>query len=94
MEPDLRKGTVTISGEAKDLAALLDYIKQLGTRDVFGSVLLQNHQIQQADPEKPMRFSLLAVLEGGGAMTARLYGSFGRRLRQLGWPGTPGSACG
>jgi hypothetical protein len=28
---------------------------------VFGSVLLQNHQVQQADPEKPIRFSLRAV---------------------------------
>jgi hypothetical protein len=28
---------------------------------VFGSVHLQNHQIRQDDPEKPVRFSLLAA---------------------------------
>jgi Tfp pilus assembly protein PilN len=61
MEPDIRKGTVRISGEAKDFAAMLEYIKQLGARDVFGSVHLQNHQIRQDDPEKPVRFSLLAA---------------------------------
>jgi Tfp pilus assembly protein PilN len=61
LEPDLRKGTVTISAEAKDFDAMLEYVRQLGKRDVFGSVLLQNHQVQQADPEKPIRFSLRAV---------------------------------
>lgn len=65
MEPDIRKGTVRISGEAKDFAAMLDYIRQLGARDVFGSVLLQSHQIRQDDPEKPVRFSLLAVWKAG-----------------------------
>lgn len=60
LEPDLHKGTVKISGEAKDFNALLDYVKQLSTREVFGSVMLQNHQIQKDDPEKPVRFSLLA----------------------------------
>jgi hypothetical protein len=64
LEPDPRKGTVTISGEAKDLNALLDYAKQLSTREIFDSVMLQNHQIQQADPEKPLRFSLLAEWKG------------------------------
>jgi hypothetical protein len=65
MEPDIRKGTVTISAEAKNFDAMLEYIRQLGKRDVFGSVLLQNHQVQQADPEKPIRFSLLAVWKVG-----------------------------
>lgn len=60
LEPDMQKGTVKISGEAKDLTALLKYVKQLATREVFGSVFLQNHQIQLADPEKPLHFSLLA----------------------------------
>ena len=64
LEPDPVKGTVTISGEAKDLNALLNYTKQLSTREVFDSVMLQNHQIQQADPEKPLRFSLLAHWKG------------------------------
>lgn len=61
MEPDIQKGTVRISGEAKDFAAMLEYIRQLGAREVFGSVHLQNHQIRQDDPQKPVRFSLLAV---------------------------------
>lgn len=65
MEPDLNKGTVAISAEAKDFDAMLAYVSRLGERDVFGSVLLKNHQVQQADPEKPIRFSLLAEWKQG-----------------------------
>lgn len=65
MEPDLRKGTVKISAEAKNFDAMLEYVRQLGKRDVFGSVQLQNHQVQQTDPEKPVRFSVLADWKAG-----------------------------
>jgi Tfp pilus assembly protein PilN len=66
MEPDLQKGTVAIGGEAKDLDALLKYVRQLAGREVFASVLLQNHQVRVDDPEKPLRFSLLATWKQGG----------------------------
>lgn len=65
MEPDIQKGSVRISGEAKNFDAMLEYIRQLATRDVFGSVHLQNHQVRQDDPQKPVRFSLLAVWKVG-----------------------------
>jgi len=61
LEPDTEKQMVKISGEAKNFASLLNYITQLEERDVFGTVYLQNHQVQQQDPDKPVRFSLLAV---------------------------------
>jgi hypothetical protein len=61
LEPDTQKGTVRISGEAKHLDAVLDFVKRLGTREVFTSVFLQNHQLQQQDPQRPVRFTLLAV---------------------------------
>lgn len=61
MEPNTEKHVVKISGEAKDLGVLLNYIMQLEEQDVFGPVYLQSHQVQQQDPDKPVRFSLLAV---------------------------------
>jgi len=61
MEPDAEKQVVKISGEAKDIAAVLDYIRRLAAQQVFSSVYLQSHQIQQQDPEKPVRFVLLAA---------------------------------
>jgi hypothetical protein len=64
LEPDLEKHVVKISGEAKDLVALLNYITQLEEQEVFGTVYLQSHQVQQRDPDKPVRFALLAVWRG------------------------------
>jgi Tfp pilus assembly protein PilN len=61
LDPNTEKHVVKISGEARDLAALLNYITQLEKQDVFGPVYLQSHQIQQQNPDKPVRFSLLAA---------------------------------
>lgn len=61
LAPDTEKQTVKINGEAKNFEALLHYITQLEGREEFGPVYLQSHQIQQQDPDKPVRFSLLAV---------------------------------
>lgn len=61
MEPNMEKHVVKISGEARDLVALLDYIMKLEEQGMFGPVYLQSHQVQQQDPERPVRFSLLAA---------------------------------
>lgn len=61
LEPDMEKRLVKISGEAKTMAAMLEYIKQLENRDVLGTVYLQNHHVQLQDPEKPVRFELLGI---------------------------------
>jgi hypothetical protein len=60
MEPDLEKHVVNISCEARDIASMLSFMKRLETRREFIAVYLQNHQIQQRDPERPVRFSLIA----------------------------------
>jgi len=64
LEPDTGKRQIKISGEAKNTAAMLNYVKQLENRDVFGTVYLQSHHVQLQDPEKPVRFMLLAVWRG------------------------------
>ncbi len=64
LEPDTEKRLVKISGEAKNMMAMLDYIKQLENRDVLGTVYLQSHHVQLQDPEKPVRFELLAMWRG------------------------------
>lgn len=61
IEPDAQKQVVKIGGEAKNLAAMLDYVRQLGQQAVFDRVYLQSHQVQQQDPEKPVRFMVLAT---------------------------------
>lgn len=60
MEPDIEKHTVNISCEARNVNAMLNFIKRLKERREFRGVYLQNHQVQEADPQRPVRFSLIA----------------------------------
>jgi len=60
IEPDIEKQQVKISGEAKSFSSLMNYMTHLQGQTVFGSVYLQNHDVQQEDPDKPVRFSLIA----------------------------------
>lgn len=61
LEPDTEKRLVKISGEAKNMTAMLNYIKRLENRDAFGTVYLQSHHVQLQDPEKPVRFVVQAT---------------------------------
>ncbi|MFZ5530325.1 MAG: hypothetical protein ACOY4U_04655 [Pseudomonadota bacterium] len=61
MEPDMEKRVVKISGEAKNISAVFNYIQHLGEQEEFGSVYLQSHQVQHQDPEQPVRFALSAA---------------------------------
>jgi Tfp pilus assembly protein PilN len=61
MEPDSDKQALKIAGEAKDIAATLDYIRRLEGDATFRTVLLQSHQIQQQDPQRPIHFTLVAT---------------------------------
>lgn len=58
--PEKSKGMVFIDGEAKDIAAMLDYIRQLNDSKVLRDVDLLSHQIQLQDPQKPVHFNLSA----------------------------------
>jgi len=64
LAPDREKHLVRIGIEAKSAAAGLNYLKGLEARDIFASVGIQSHQIQLQDPEKPVRFNLLATWKG------------------------------
>jgi len=63
IEPDAKKGLVRISAEAKKLESMLDYVANLQKIALFREVLVLNHQIQDQDPEKPIRFVLQAAWE-------------------------------
>ena len=64
LEPDMEKRVVKISGEAKDFPAMLNYITKLEAKEVFGPVYLQSHEVQQQDPNRPVRFVLQVVWKG------------------------------
>lgn len=61
IEPDAEKHLVKISGEAKNIPAILSYLRHLAEQEIFESVYLQSHQVQEQNPEKPVRFALVAA---------------------------------
>lgn len=61
IEPDAQKHLVRISGEARSLDCMLNYVRLLQERGLLSEVNLKSHQIYQQDPDKPIRFSLVAA---------------------------------
>ena len=60
LEPNSKKQLVLLTGEAKSLSIVLQYIKQLQQTPMLAQVYLQKHSIDETDASKPVRFSLLA----------------------------------
>lgn len=60
VDPDAAKSVVKISAEARTLEAMLDYLGHLEAQPVFGSVSLLSHHVQRQDPDRPVRFVVLA----------------------------------
>ena len=57
-EPDKR--IVKISAEAKNFSVMLDYVKRLEEQPALGEVYLQSHNLQKRDPQRPVRFVVMA----------------------------------
>lgn len=61
IEPDPRKGTVTISGDSKDYLAALTYVLDLRRAEALSSVELVRHELKSKDPQRPVSFSISAT---------------------------------
>jgi Tfp pilus assembly protein PilN len=60
IQPDAEKRRITIGGEAKNLLVMLDYVRRLEHSGALARVYVTNHEVQQQDPQKPVRFMLEA----------------------------------
>lgn len=60
IEPDVKKKTVRITGEARNLAALPDYVDVLAEQKLLQDVVLIEHQVQAQDPQRPVHFVIQA----------------------------------
>lgn len=67
VEPDAEKGRLVLTAEGRNLSAMLNYEKRLADSSLFRDVIIQNHQIQLQDPQKPVRFVIGAVWLPGAA---------------------------
>lgn len=60
LEPDPRKRSMKITAEAKNSDAMIDYVEQLKRQELFAGVTLIRHEINEQDPNRPIRFQLEA----------------------------------
>jgi len=61
IQPDAEKRHITVGGEAKNLLVMLDYVRRLETSGALTRVHVTSHEVQQQDPQKPVRFMLEAA---------------------------------
>ena len=58
LEPDARRRSIKITAETKTSDAMIAYIESLKEQELFTSVVLTRHEINELDPNKPIRFVL------------------------------------
>ena len=63
LEPDAKKQILKISAETKTSDDMIAYIEQLKQQELFTEVVLNRHEINEQDPNKPIRFRLEATWE-------------------------------
>lgn len=61
IEPDAKKRIVKVTAESKTVQGMLEYMKRLQKSPLLDEVVLQKHEVQMQDPEKPLRFIVTSV---------------------------------
>lgn len=60
IEPDPARREVRLTAEAKNLPAMIDYLKSLRESPVLMDAALATHQVNVKDPQRPVRFVIAA----------------------------------
>jgi Tfp pilus assembly protein PilN len=60
IRPDAHRRLVKITGEARDFQAMIRYAKALAQDPNMDDVYIESHQIQEKDPQHPVRFEIAA----------------------------------
>jgi Tfp pilus assembly protein PilN len=61
LEPDAKKSSLRITAEAKSSDDMIAYVEQLQKADWFTTVTLARHEINEQDPNRPIRFQIDAL---------------------------------
>lgn len=64
LQPNVSSRTLRISGEAKNMSELLDFVEALEREAVFENVHLLNYKVKQDNPHRPIVFLLTAAWIG------------------------------
>lgn len=60
LDPDPRQRILRVAAEAKDSQEMAQYLRKLRAADFFDSIVLTRHEINEQDPNRPLRFQFEA----------------------------------
>ena len=60
LEPDARRRSIKITAEAKSSDTMIGYVEALKEQEMFSAVTLTRHEINEQDPNRPIRFQIEA----------------------------------
>lgn len=60
IEPDTAKGVVKVTAESKTPKGMLNYVRRLQGSAFLDEVVLQKHEVRNEDPDRPVRFMVVA----------------------------------
>ncbi len=58
LEPDPRKRSIKITAEARSSDDMIAYLEKLKQQELFAGVTLVRHEINEQDPNRPIRFQI------------------------------------
>ncbi len=59
-EPNRKKQMVTLTGQAKNMQTMLQYVEAVSSLKMLSVAYLQNHVVDTNDPYKPVNFTIVA----------------------------------
>ena len=63
LQPDASQRRLHLTAEARDRQAMFSYLARLEAAPALAEVHLISHELQQQDPQRPIQFSLQAMLK-------------------------------
>ncbi len=64
LEPDAKRRILRITAESRNAEDMLAYVARMQEQSWFGAVTLSRHEIVETDPNRPLRFQLVAQWGG------------------------------
>ena len=63
LQPDAENRILRLTAEARHREAMFEYLRRLGAAKGLADVHLLSHQVAREDPQRPIQFSVQAVLK-------------------------------
>lgn len=62
LQPDAETRVLRLSAETRQREAMFDFLRRLGASPGLADVHLVSHQVQREDPQRPIQFSVQALI--------------------------------